>query len=137
MHVVPYLNFDGDCAEAFAFYAELLGGKIEETHRFSEGPPEACATIPEHWRDKVMHARMTAGKLELLGCDAPPQFWQEPQGFRVALQVDSLDEGRRAFDALAAGGQVAMPFEKTFWSPGFGMVTDRYGTPWMVNVIPA
>lgn len=135
MHVVPYLNFDGDCAEAFAFYAGLLGGKVEELHRFGGSPAEAMVT--EDWLDKVMHARLRAGDIELFGCDSPPQFWQVggPQGFNVALQVADIDEGRRVFDALSEGGEVSMPFEKTFWSPGFGMATDRYGTPWMVNVL--
>jgi PhnB protein len=81
-----------------------------------------------------MHLTMTAGSSVLMGSDAPPQHYVKPQGFGVSVHVKSADEGRRIFDALAEGGLVTMPFEKTFWSPGFGMLTDRFGTPWMVNV---
>jgi PhnB protein len=89
------------------------------------------------WHDKVLHARMEAGNFVLMGSDAPPsEAAVSPRDMHVAVSAGAAD-AERIFSALAAGGRVTMPFEKTFWSPGFGMVVDRFGTPWMVNTDPA
>ncbi len=139
MQFTPYLNFNGNCAEAFAFYKDLFKGTIVYQGTFGEmpeGPP-----IPPEARDQIMHIHLQVGQQALLGSDAFPGAGEgcaggyvKPQGLWVSIGVESPDEGRRVFDALAQDGKVAMPFDKTFWSPGFGMVTDRFGTPWMVNV---
>ncbi|QTD44498.1 VOC family protein [Ottowia testudinis] len=139
MQFVPYLNFNGNCAEAFAFYKDVFKGTLVHQSTYGEmpeGPP-----IPPEARQHIMHVHLQVGEQALMGSDAMPGAtdvcaggYAKPQGLWVSIGVASADEGRRVFDALAPGGQVAMPFDKTFWSPGFGMVTDRFGTPWMVNV---
>lgn len=144
MQLTPYLNFDGNCAEAFAFYKELFKGTIVYQGTFAE-MPEAPDNppIPAEARDRIMHIHLQIGPQALMGSDTMPGGsevcggYSKPQGLWVSIGVDNTDEGQRVFKALAQGGQVAMPFEKTFWSPGFGMVTDRFGTPWMVNVTSA
>jgi PhnB protein len=131
MEVSPYLNFGGNCAEAFRFYEGVLGGTILmlQTHGSS---PMSDQTPPE-WRDKVMHVRMRVGQQLLMGSDAPGQHYEKPQGFAVSLGFTDPAQAERVFAALSAGGRVTMPFQKTFWSPGFGGVVDRFGTPWMIN----
>lgn len=141
MQFAPYLNFDGDCAEAFAFYKDLFNGQIVHSSTFGEMPPdEKMPPLPSGAKNRVMHVHLQVGEQSLMGSDTLPGADQrcggytKPQGLWVSIGVPAMAEGQRVFDALAQGGQVAMPFEKTFWSPGFGMVTDRFGTPWMVNV---
>jgi PhnB protein len=131
MQISPYLNFDGQCAEAFRFYEQVLGGKIEMMMTFGESP--MAGEVPPAAHDRVMHVSMTAGGQNLMGSDSPPEMYQRPQGLYVSLHYDTAEEGARVFNALAEGGTVVMPFEKTFWAEGFGMLTDRFGTPWMVN----
>jgi PhnB protein len=132
MDLNPYLNFDGRCAEAFDVYARTLGGKVTFSQTYGDSPAKEF-TSPE-WHGKIMHATLQVGGVQLMGSDAPPDRYQRPQGLYVSINVTSVDEGRRIFSALSDGGTVTMPFEPTFWAAGFGMVTDRFGTPWMVNV---
>lgn len=130
MRVTPYLNFDGNCAEAFAFYADLLGGTVDAmTH---EGTPMADELPPE-WHGRIMHACLKAGDVELMASDSPPGRHQAAQGSYVSLHVDGVADAERIYAALAEGGAVQMPLEKTFWAARFGMVVDRFGTPWMIN----
>jgi PhnB protein len=132
MQAHPYLNFNGRCAEAFRLYEQVLGGKIEFMMTFGESP--MADQMPPDQRDGVMHARLAAGDVVLLGSDCPPDMYQRPQGLYVSLNVERAADARRIFDALAEGGSVQMPFEKTFWAAGgFGMLTDRFGAPWMIN----
>ena len=144
MQFTPYLNFDGNCAEAFAFYARLFGGTIAMQSTFGEMPAaEGMPPIPESARNRIMHVHLQAKGQSLMGSDAMPGAdatcggYQPAQGLWVSIQADGVAEGRHLFDALAQGGQVVMPFEATFWSPGFGMARDRFGTPWMINVAQA
>ena len=132
MEINPYLNFNGTCGEAFRFYEKVLRGKIEQIHTFGNSPMKD--EMPPEMHDRVMHVHLSVGGQNLFGSDAPPQFFAHPQGMHVSINVDTMEEGQRIFNALAEGGTVMMPFEKTFWAPGFGMLTDRFGTPWMVNV---
>lgn len=134
MKIQPYLNFDGDCAEAFRHYAQVLGGDLE-IQTYAESP--AADQTPESQGDRVMHARLVVGDQVLMASDAPPGQYRQPGGNYVSVTVEDAGEARRIFDALADGAQVQMPFESTFWSPGFGMLVDRWGTPWMVNTMPA
>ena len=142
MQFTPYLNFDGNCAEAFAFYAKLFGGTIVYQGTFGEMPPqEGMPPLPESARQRIMHVHLQIKQQSLMGSDAMPGAdascgggFQPAQGLWVSIQVANAAEGQRVFDALALGGQVVMPFAATFWSTGFGMVKDRFGTPWMVNV---
>jgi PhnB protein len=131
MQLSPYLLFNGKCEEAFKFYEKCLGGKIEGLMTHGQSPM-GDKVAPE-WRDKIIHARMTVGDQVLMGSDAPPQHYSQPQGFSVSIGVKVLAEAERIFQALAEGGNVQMSFQKTFWSVGFGMLVDKFGTPWMVN----
>ena len=132
MQVNPYLNFDGQCAEAFRFYAQVLGGTIEAMMTHGESP--IAGEVPPGWHDRILHARLVVGDQVLLASDSPPEQYQKPQGLYVSLSIDKPADAQRIFDALAENGTVTMPFEKTFWAAGgFGMLVDRFGTPWMIN----
>jgi len=144
MQFTPYLNFDGNCDEAFAFYAKLFGGTIATQSTFGEMPAtDGMPPIPESARVRIMHVHLQVKDQSLMGSDAMPGAdatcggYQPAQGLWVSIQAADVAEGRHLFDALAQGGTSVMPFDATFWSPGFGMVRDRFGTPWMVNVTQA
>ena len=131
MQVNPYLFYDGNCEAALKFYAKVLGAHIEAMLTYESGPKEM--PIPPGWGKKVMHARISIDGEVLMASDAPPGNFLTPQGFRVSLQVEDLADAERRFKALAEGGTINMPFGKTFFSRGFGMCVDQFGTPWMVN----
>lgn len=132
MELTPYLNFNGTCAAAFKFYAQVLDGEIEFLQTHGDSPMKEH--VPVDWQDKVIHVCLNINGKRLMGSDAPADHFAPAQGMYINLQVPTTTEARRLFDALAEGGRVTMPLAKTFWSAGFGMVTDRFGTPWMVNV---
>jgi PhnB protein len=127
-----YILFQGQCAEAMRFYERTLGGKLETLLTFGESPePNQCAAGAEHL---VMHARLIIDGRALMASDQPPGYpAQAIGGFALSLQYPTPDEARRIFDQLASGGQVTMPMQKTFWAAAFGMLVDRFGTPWMVG----
>jgi PhnB protein len=131
MRLSPHLTFPGTCEEAFRFYATLLGGRI--TMQTYGASPGAEKLTPE-WRAKVVHATLTLGDKELLGADVRPEEYEKPAGFFLLLPVAGLENTQRVFDALAQGGLVKMPMQRTFWSPAFGVVVDRFGVPWEVTV---
>ena len=118
-------------AEAFRFYEKVLKGRITDLITHAETP--AAEHVAPEFRDKIIHARLVAGDAILMGGDMPTPDPAHRKGFSVNIQLKDEAEGERIFKALSDGGSVAMPFEKTFWAAKFGMVTDRYGTPWMVN----
>ena len=127
-----YLTFDGTCAEAMRFYERTLGGKMEMMMTMGESPMAGDA--PPGSADRIMHARLVVDGHALMASDTMAgQPFEGMKGFSLSLNYPSPAEGRRIFAALAEGGQVTMPFQKTFWAEGFGMLVDRYGTPWMVN----
>jgi PhnB protein len=132
MQFNPYLYFNGDCEEAFKFYEQILGGKIEAMFRH-EGSP-AASHVPPEWGQKILHARMTIGQTVLMASDAPPGHYHKPQGFSINIATNDPVEAERIFGALEQGGTVSMPFQETFWAFRFGMVSDRFGVPWMINV---
>ena len=127
----PYLIFNGQCEAAFKFYEKCLGGKIEATMTHGDSP--MSQQVPEEWRKKIMHARMTVGDVVLMGSDAPPDHYQAPQGFSLSIGTKDPAEAERIFNELAQNGKVQMPLQKTFWAVRFGMVVDRFGIPWLVN----
>jgi PhnB protein len=131
MKIDTYIMFNGQCEEAFSFYAKVLGGEIVAMlpHR---GTP-AAEHVPEEWLDKIIHARLEVGDQVIMASDAPPAYAQAPQGFSVSLGVDSAEEADRVFGGLAENGTVTMPLDETFFAVRFGMVTDRYQIPWMVT----
>jgi len=135
MRVNPYLMFNGRCKEAFTFYAECLGGKIEAMLPHAGTPAEGH--VPAEWREKIMHARLALGEDVIMGSDAPPGHFEQPKGFSVTLQLTDPAEADRIFERLSDGATVTMPIQQTFWATRFGMLVDRFGTPWMVNCQPA
>jgi PhnB protein len=127
-----YLHFDGNCEEAFQFYEKVLGAKILTIFRY-EGSPMADQT-PDDFKKKVMHARLAIGDKTIMGSDAPPGRYSKPGGFSINIDSKDVAEAERIFNAMAEGGQVHMPFAETFWAKRFGMLVDKFGVPWMVNV---
>lgn len=135
MQVQPYLFFDGRCEEAIDFYRSALGAEVTMLMRFKESPePDTQCMAPPDAGDKVMHASLRIGDTTVLAsdgrCTGQPSF----QGFSLTLTAPDETEADRLFNSLADGGQVQMPLDKTFFSPRFGMVADRFGVSWMVLV---
>lgn len=132
MKFVPYLSFDGRCREAFQFYAEVLGGEIASMTTHGETPAGEHVSI--EWQDKIINAHLIADGHELMGADSPPEMGDSTKGgFSISIQIDEETRAEHIFNAFSKGGKVIMPFEPTFWAKRFGMVTDTYGTPWMIN----
>lgn len=131
MQVNPYLNFNGNCAEAFRLYERILGGKIEALTTHGDSP--IADQVPAHWRERVLHARLAVGDTILMASDSPPEHYTKPAGIYVSLQVEDPAEADRIFYALAERGSVTMPIDKTFWAERFGMLVDRFDIPWMIN----
>ena len=132
--ITPYLFFGGRCEEALEFYRKALGAEVEMVLRFNESPePPPPGVLQPGFEKKIMHASFRVRGVALMAsdsCDDKAKF----DGFRLALTVPNEADARRAFAALADGGTVQMPLAKTFWSPCYGMVTDRFGLGWMVTV---
>jgi len=131
MKLNPYLFYDGNCEAAFKHYEAVLGAKIEVLLRNEEAPPDMPS--PPERKKKIMHGRISIDGEVLMASDAPPDHFHKPQGFSVSLTFTDPEEAERKFTALCEGGSVNMPFGKTFFSRGFGMGTDQFGIPWMVN----
>jgi PhnB protein len=128
-----YLQFDGRCAEALTFYAETLGGRVTMMSKYSDAPPgTGMPPVPEHW---IMHGRVQwPGGGTLMGSDGGMEPFAGVKGVHLSVNCDDVAAGEKVFAALSVGGTVKMPFASMFWSPGFGMLVDRFGVPWMVNV---
>jgi PhnB protein len=134
MIVQPYLFFDGRCDEALEFYRSKLGAEVTALVRFKESPdPNSC---PPGAGDKVMHSNFRIGETTLMASDGQCQGQPSFEGFSLSLTAPNEAEADRLFAALADGGKVQVPLAKTFFSPSFGMLVDRFGVPWMVIVIP-
>jgi PhnB protein len=133
--VQPYLFFGGRCEEALEFYRTALGAEVDMVMLYKESPePLPPGMLPPGFENKVMHATFRIGKTTLMasdGCEEGQSF----AGFTLSLAVPTAAKADRAFAALSNGGQVKMPLAKTFWSPHFGMLTDRFGIVWMVSVM--
>jgi PhnB protein len=134
MQVNPYLYYSGNCEAALKYYEKALGAKVEMMMTYESAPPET--PTPPEWKKKIMHARISIDGEVIMGSDAPPGHFRQPQGFSVSLQVEDLGDAERKFKALSEGGSVNMAFAKTFFSRGFGMCVDQFGIPWMVNCPP-
>lgn len=132
MQVAPYLNFKGNCAEAFRFYEKCFGGKIEMMMTHKDAPPEM--NINPEWHDKIMHVRLNVDGAIIMGSDAPGDYYRQPQGWHVSLGIKKPEDAERIYKELSEGGNVTMPLQQTFWSQKFAMLTDRFGIPWMINV---
>lgn len=133
MQVQPYLFFRGDCEQAVAFYGRALGAQTVHLSRYKDSPePLPDGMVPKGWDDKVMHVSLTIGETTVMACDAADGG--EFKGVQLSVNTRDMVEAKKLFAALGDGGQVTMPLAKTFWSEGFGMLTDRFGVAWMVNV---
>jgi PhnB protein len=133
-NLTPYLSFDGNCAEAMRFYERVLGGKLEKLMTNGESP--MADQMPPGNADRIMHARLVfdGGMLfagdSLVNAGMP---FAPMKGVSLTLSYDETADAQRVFEALSDGGKVTMPFEPTFWAERFGMLTDRFGTPWIIN----
>jgi PhnB protein len=135
MQLNPHLNFNGQCQAAFKFYLQCLGGDIQAMMTWGDSP--MADQVPPEWRDRIIHATLIVGETTLMGADAPPDRYEEPRGFAVAIQVNDPADAERIFAALSEDGTVTMPLQQTFWTVRFGMLVDRFGIPWMVNCLQA
>ncbi|GIX03801.1 MAG: VOC family protein [Planctomycetaceae bacterium] len=135
MKIEPYLFFDGHAEEAIAFYEKALGAKREMMMRFSESPePTPEGRMPVGFENKIMHASFLIGDARVMVSDGGAMTGKKFGGFALSLPFPDEAKARLAFEALAEGGQIDMPLGETFWSPCFGMITDRFGVQWMITI---
>jgi PhnB protein len=133
--IQPYLFFNGRCEQALEFYRKALGAEVEMIMRYKENPePPQPGMVPPGFENKIMHSSFRVGQTTVMASDGCSADNASFQGFFLSLSVPSETEADHAFAALADGGQVRMPLTKTFWSPRFGMVVDRFGIGWMISV---
>ena len=128
MQLHTYLNYGGNCEQAFRFYEQHLGGQITMMMKHGENPEPS--QVPPDWKDAVLHARIQLGGTELLGADIPN--FQPIRSAYLSLTVNSDKEAERIHDLLADGGQIFMPMRETFFASRFSMLRDRFGTSWMI-----
>ena len=134
--VSTYLNFNGDCEEAFNFYKSIFGGEFIYIGRFGDMPAGDGYAIPDADKNKVMHVSFPIGSTLLMGGDAGGDWAPtivKGNNFSISINAESREEADRLFDGLSAGGKVTMPMENTFWGAYFGMFTDKFDVNWMVN----
>lgn len=132
----PYLTFNGECEEAFAFYKSVLGGEYGQVTRFKDMPATPGHEVPEIAKERILHISLPiSNETVLMGSDSNPTMGDVVVGQHMSLSisVDSKDEADRIFKGLSAGGNVTMPIGDAFWGSYFGMFTDRYGVNWMVS----
>jgi len=132
MQLTTYLSFDGDCRQAFEFYRKTLGGKITDMMPFRDHP--GCEGLTEQDQDKIMHARYELDGFALMGTDATVMYpYKGVSGAHVVVSLNDPAEAKRIYDAFADGGKIEMPLQETFWALSYGIVSDRFGVPWMIN----
>jgi PhnB protein len=138
MKLVTALSFSGQCREALEFYRSVLGGEVR-AFPYRDAPPGM--PVDGKYDNWLMHGWLQIGEEAIMGADMPPEFapniGKPKNGFDVSFHSDDPAESRRVYDALSDGGTPGMAFGETFWSPGFGTFTDRFGIPWMINTNPA
>jgi PhnB protein len=130
MKLYTYLNYGGNCEQAFRFYEQHLGGKITVmmTHSQQPNPND----VSPDWKNAILHARMNIGETVLIGADVPPERFQPMRSVYLSLIVSSIDEAERIYSLLSDGGQIFMPMQETFFAFRFGMLRDKFGTSWMI-----
>lgn len=131
MNLSIHLDFNGDCEEAFAFYASELGGRIESMLHAAPSPD----TSQESRCRRVVHASLFVGGMRLAGADVEQQAYQPPRGFHLLLNVDTAERVHALFYALQAGGQAVLAPQRTFWSSCYAIVVDRFGVSWKLNCV--
>lgn len=129
MQISIHLSFSGQCQEAFEFYAELFDGSLS---LFTYGKSPLSENVPKSWYGKISHANLKIKDMEIAGIDLLPELFQQPQGFSILLEVDTKQEVERLFAQLSEDAEVKMEPQKTFWSPCYCILTDRFGTPWEI-----
>lgn len=137
MLIQPYLFFTGNCEQAVNFYAQQLNGTIEIMMRYKDIPAEEQQNgAPDTDPDSIMHARLVIGDNVIMASDGCPADPTGPshRGYSLSIRSENVEQGGEVFNRLAEGGTVTMPFQPTFWAKGFGMLTDKFGVNWMVNV---
>src|SRR5512136_3074038 len=136
--IQPYLFFNGSCEQAVDFYRKALGAEVQIMMRHKESPElPPPGMLPPGFENKIMHTSFRVGETTVMASDGCSTEKPNFDGFSLSISVPNESEADRVFAALANGGQVRMPLGKTFWSPRFGMVQDRFGIGWMVSVVPA
>lgn len=130
MQLRTYLNYGGNCAEAFRFYEQHLGGRITMMMRHGDAP--GPQQVPDNWKQAILHARIEIGGTELLGADIPPDRFKPMRSAYLSLSLGSNEEAERVYALLREGGDVFMPMEETFFAFRFAMLRDRFGTSWML-----
>ncbi len=131
MKLNPHLCFNGQCKEAFELYHELFGGQLKSMLTYGKSP--MADQVSEEFHDRILHATLELDDFEVLGADVKPEDYKPPQGFFIAISIEDATQGEKIFSSLSDGGQVLLPFQKTFWSPGFGVCVDRFRIPWEIN----
>ncbi len=134
MKLIPYLYFDGTCAEAMQFYSDVFGGKIVTLQRWSEMPPNPNYPIPDEQKNRVMHAYMEAESFSLMASDGTPGNEQKGGNISLSLNLADVAEGEKLFATLSRGGAVETPLTDMFWGAKFGQFTDAFGIDWMFNI---
>jgi PhnB protein len=130
MQLLTYLNYGGNCRQAFEFYVANLGGKITMMMTHAEAP--GAVNVPPELKNAVLHARLELGGTSVLGADVPPQRFQPMRSAYLTLLLDSIDEAERVYALLTDGGEVFMQMEETFFAHRFAMLRDKFGTSWML-----
>lgn len=130
MNISFHINFNGQCREAFEFYAEHLQATIGTMLQFKDSP--ASKNVPADWQDKIVHANISIEGVEIAGGDVQPEQYQKPKGFYLLLGVN-VERVKTIFDQLSVNGEIIFPPQKTFWSPCYAIVVDRFGVPWKIN----
>lgn len=131
MKINPYLSFDGQCQAALELYARCLGGAIVYSTTYGASP--MATQVPAEWTARIYHATFAVGEQTFGAADAPPGTYRSPQGFTLTIHMDDPAGAERVFGSLSEGGTIQMPMQETHWARRFGMVTDRFGIPWMIN----
>lgn len=133
MNISIHINFDGRCTEAFKFYEEHLGGVIDPILSYRDSP--ASANVPEEWQDKIVHGSIAIDKIELAGTDILPPEYHIPRGFWLLQRLSSEHEVQKLFEIFKEDGEIVLAPQKTFWSPCYAIVNDRFGVPWKFNCV--
>ncbi|MES2676662.1 MAG: VOC family protein [Pseudomonadota bacterium] len=126
-----HINFNGQCQEAFEFYAEHLHGAIGTMLQYKNSP--VSTTVATDWQSKIVHANISFAGIELAGADVKPEQYQKPQGFYLLLGCNTESQVKSIFDKLSANGEIIFSPQKTFWSACYAIVIDRFGVPWKIN----
>lgn len=132
MQIHAYLSFPGTCEEAFNFYKTVFKGDITMMMKHEEAP-DGEAEVPVEWRGKIIHAGLKVDDTIIMGADFQAEHYKAPAGLDISLAIKNPDRADKIFAALSEGGKVRMDLQKTFWAQKFGMITDKFGIPWMIN----